>query len=176
VTPRELEEYRALRATIRERGTQRVWIFLIGLLGWAALAITTAALATLPVATLLPLLVLASVFQAVFSVHTVVERVGRYIQVYFEEDQAGWEQTAMAFGRVFPTHGPDPLFAPTFIGATLLNFIPVLLAEPAPIEIGVVGAAHLAFLVRIVLARRAAGRQRAIDLQRYQQIKTGNRR
>jgi len=29
MTPRELEEYRALRHTIRERGTARVWIFVI---------------------------------------------------------------------------------------------------------------------------------------------------
>ena len=31
MTPRELEEYRALRETIRERGTARVWIFVVGL-------------------------------------------------------------------------------------------------------------------------------------------------
>ena len=30
MTARELEEYRALRATIRERGTARVWIFVVG--------------------------------------------------------------------------------------------------------------------------------------------------
>ncbi len=175
MTPREVEEYTALRATIRERGTQRVWLFLIGLLGWAAVAIATAALATMPVATLLPLLTLAGAFQAVFSVHTAVERIGRYVQVFLEEGHTGWEHAAMAFGQAFPTHGPDPLFAPVFAAATLLNFIPVLVAEPAQIELGVVGAAHLAFLVRVVLARRGASRQRASDLKRFQQLKAGDR-
>src|SRR5437867_12947540 len=54
MTPRELEEYRALRATIRERGTARIWIFVVGLLGWAGLVTATAALAALLVAPLLP--------------------------------------------------------------------------------------------------------------------------
>ena len=85
MTPRELEEYTALRETIRERGTARVWIFVAGLVAWAALVIATAALAALPVATLLPLLILAGTFEAVFSLHAGVERVGRYIQVFFEE-------------------------------------------------------------------------------------------
>ena len=51
MTPRELEEYRALRATIRERGTARVWILIVGLLGWAGLVTAKAALAALPTAT-----------------------------------------------------------------------------------------------------------------------------
>src|SRR5207253_4116872 len=98
MTLRELEEYRALRETIRERGTARVWVFLAGLVAWGALTIATAALAALPIATLLPLLVLAAAFEAVFSLHLGVERIGRYLQVFFEED-AGWEHRAMAIGR-----------------------------------------------------------------------------
>ena len=35
ITPRELEEYRALRATIAARGTARIWIFVAGLIAWA---------------------------------------------------------------------------------------------------------------------------------------------
>ena len=45
MTTRELEEYRTLRDTIRERGTARVWVFLAGLVAWGALTIATAALA-----------------------------------------------------------------------------------------------------------------------------------
>src|SRR6476646_471700 len=109
MTPREQEEYRALRATIRERGTARVWIFVAGLIGWAALVIATASLAALPIATLLPLLVLGAVFESMFSLHTGVERIGRYLQVFFEDralgaeavgtarSEGGWEHTAMAF-------------------------------------------------------------------------------
>lgn len=170
MTPRELEEYRALRATIRERGSTRVWVFVAGLFGWSALALATAALATLPVATLLPLLVLAGVFEAVNSLHIGVERVGRYLQVFFEEE-TGWEHTAMAFGRSFPHSGPDPLFSVVFVGGIVLNFIPVLLAEPTTIEIVVVGGVHLAVLAWIFATRRASGHQRAIDLARFQRLK-----
>jgi len=78
MTPRELEEYRALRDTIRERGTTRAWLLLATFVAWAALAIATASLAALPVATLLPLLVLAVGFETGFALHTGVERIARY--------------------------------------------------------------------------------------------------
>src|SRR6266852_6767987 len=112
MTPRDLEEYTALRETIRERGTTRVWMVLAGLTAWAGLTIATAALATLPVATLLPLLILATAFEVVLSLHTGVERIGRYIQVFFEEeeeDSRGWEHVAMAYGGAFGGGG-DPMF------------------------------------------------------------------
>jgi hypothetical protein len=172
MTPRELDEYRALRDTIRERGTARVWIFQAGLAAWGALVIATAALAALPVATLLPLLLLAATFEAVFSLHVGVERVGRYIQVFFEEE-SGWEHAAMAFGRPVRGTRVDPLFATIFLIATILNFVPVLIAEPVATEVVVIGAAHLFLIARILLARRAAGRQRATDLERFQKLKTG---
>ena len=35
MTPREVQEYTALRATIRERGTARIWVFLALLVAWA---------------------------------------------------------------------------------------------------------------------------------------------
>jgi len=169
MTERDAEEYRALRATIRERGTTRIWVFIAGLLGWAGLAVATAALAALPVATLLPLLVLAAVFEAVFALHTGVERIGRYIQVYFEQG-TGWEHTAMAYGRAV-RGGTDPLFTLIFVCATILNFVPVLIAEPVPIEVIVTGFAHTLFIVRIAIARRDARRQRANDLAQFEKLK-----
>src|SRR5439155_21852130 len=102
MTTREIEEYRALRATIRERGTARAWIVVIGFGIWGGLVMATVSIASLPEATLLPLLALAAVFEAVFALHTGVERVGRYIQVFYEgetSDSLNWEKTAMAFGR-----------------------------------------------------------------------------
>jgi hypothetical protein len=165
MTGRDAEEYRALRATIRERGTTRLWLFVVGLAVWAGLVIATAALAALPVATLLPLLFLAAVYEAVLALHTGVERVGRYIQVFLEDDD-GWEQIAMAYGRAFGG-GTDPLFTLVFAGATILNFVPALLAEPVPIEVLVIGFAH----VRLAIARREAGRQRAIDFERFEKLK-----
>jgi len=96
VTPREQEEYSALRATIRERGTARPWLAFAGLAVWAALVVVTTALSMPPVGAIVPLAVLAAAFEGVFALHIGVERIGRYLQV-FHEDR--WEQTAMAFGR-----------------------------------------------------------------------------
>jgi hypothetical protein len=178
MTPRELEEYRALRATIRERGTTRIWVFLVGILAWAALTVATAALAGVPVAALVPLAVLVATFEAIFALHTGVERIGRYIQVFFEtEDESRdgannkWEHTAMAFGRGVSGSAADPLFAAIFAIATLLNFIPVLLAEPVAVEVATIGAAHFAFLARIGLALRASKRQRAFELARFKELR-----
>jgi len=172
MTPAEQEEYRSLRATIRERGTARIWVFVVGIIGWAALLTATAALAALPVATLLPLLVLVAVFEAVFSLHVGVERIGRYVQVFLENDN-GWEHAAMAFGQPLRGTRVDPLFSACFLIATLLNFVPVLLAEPVPIELWVVGAAHLIVAIRVVIARRSAAQQRAADLKRFVELKAG---
>ncbi len=173
MNPREIEEYRALRDTIRERSTTRVWIALVGLTAWAALTVTSGALAELPIATLLPLLVLALTFEIVFALHTGVERVGRYLQVFFEDEAAdrGWEHQAMAFGRQFPGSGPDPLFSTCFWAAVVLNLIPAAIARPAAIEWAVVGAGHAIVAARILVARRRAGGQRALDQDRFKRLK-----
>jgi hypothetical protein len=76
----------------------------------------------------------------------------------------------MAYGRAHPKSGPDPLFSPYFLLGAVLNFVPVLLAEPVRLEVSVVGAVHLIFMARVVAARLSAGRQRAIDLERFQRI------
>ena len=176
MTPRDVEEYKALRHTIRERGTARVWVVLVGLIAWAGLAIATASLAALPVATLLPLLELTAAFEVVLALHTGVERIGRYIQVFFEEEESrGWEHTAMTYGQTFGG-GSDPLFANLYRIAAILNFIPALYANPLPIEWGVVGTVHLLFIVRILIAQRQANRQRSVDLERFRTIKTNFQR
>lgn len=174
---RETEEYRALRATIRERGTARVWLFVVGLGIWAASVITVASLASLPVATLLPLLLLAGVFEGVFSLHTGVERIGRYLQVFYENDgDARWEHAAMGFGTFSKSHSTDPLFAVPFLLATLINFMPAILAGALPLEWSVVGTVHLLFLARIFIARRQARRQRVLDLSAFESLRTSTPR
>jgi len=174
MTSRELEEYRALRDTIRERGTARHWLVVVGFGLWGALTLAIVVLAAPPVATMLPLLVLAVVFEAIFAIHTGVERVGRYLQVYFEapEETARWENVAMAYGRAFAGGGIDALFAPMFWVAALLNFIPAMFSGPMAIDWAVVGAVHALFVVRVWSARMQAGRQRAIDLERYTKLKS----
>src|SRR6185295_7706581 len=107
----------------------------------------------LPEATLLPLLTLAGVFEAVFALHTGVKRVGRYIQVFYEgetPDASNWEYTAMAFGRAFSGSASDPLFGRFFWIATVLNFVPAILAGAVPIEWMAIGAAHAVFIARVV--------------------------
>jgi hypothetical protein len=175
MTPRELEEFRELRATVRERGTARIWVFLGGMIGWGALTIATASLAALPIATFLPLLILATTFEAVFSLHVTVERIGRYIQVFLEDDESrrGWEHVAMAVGPPLKGTGADPLFTVYFLIATILNTVPALLAQPVPLEVGVVLGAHLIVAVRILVARGVASRQRAADLKRFKDLKSG---
>ena len=151
-----------------------MWVVLAGLAAWASLTVATTALAELPFAALLPLLVLAATFEIAYAVHTGVERIGRYIQVFFEDEQAGrgWESQAMAYGRLFRGRGSDPLFALYFSSAAILNFVPVVIAGPVAIEWGFVGVIHLLFVFRVLVARREAGLQRALDLERFQQLKS----
>jgi hypothetical protein len=177
MTSREIEEYRALRDTIRERSTTRLWIALAGVGGWAVLMLVTAAFVDLPVAMLVPLVILSLTFELVFGIHTAVERVGRYIQVFFEDParDRGWESHAMEYGRRFPGGGTDPLFCGVFWSATFLNLLPaaIVTPSPGPLEWTVVGAAHLAFAGRVLMARRRAATQRAVDLERFSQLKGG---
>jgi hypothetical protein len=173
MTERELEEYKALRATIRQRGSVRTCVFVAGLIAWAVVAsgATIALAATFvafPLITVLPLLLLAGTFEAVFALHVGVERIGRYLQVFYDDR---WEETAMAFGAPLAGTGSDPLFAVFFGLATIINLVPVLLVEPVPVELAAVGGAHALFLIRLVVARQVAGRQRAADRDRFRTLK-----
>src|SRR4051812_25093793 len=181
LTPREQVEYTELRATIRERGTARVCIFAAGLGVWGALAVATAALASTPLATLLPLLVLAAVFEAVFALHVGVERVGRYLQAFYEtaDTRSGpaapvtrsWEHAAMRFGRPSGAVGADALFTIIFVLAAVFNVAPALLLEPTRAEQVFVGGAHALFVVRLLAARAGARTQRAVDLARFRELR-----
>jgi hypothetical protein len=170
MTENDQQEYTALRSTIRERGTTRVWIFVIGIVAWAPVLVATAGLAAPPAGMLVPLLVLASAFEAVFALHIGVERIGRYLQVFYEED-ARWETVAMTFGRPSGTPTTDALFSVPFALAAAINIVPGLLSGPTREELIFVAGAHALFLLRIVVARAAAGRQRAIDLERFKAMK-----
>ena len=179
LTPREQVEYTELRATIRQRGTARICIFAAGLAAWGALTVATAALASTPLATLLPLLVLAAIFEAVFALHIGVERVGRYLQVFYEMPDGmaepaaarAWEHAAMNFGRPRGAVGADALFTIVFLLAAAFNLAPALLVEPTRAEQLFVGGAHALFIVRLLAARAGARNQRAIDLERFRELR-----
>jgi len=164
----EQNQYRALRDTIRERGTARLWIFVIGISIWAALTVATAALIAPPVATLVPLLALAATFEAVYALHVGIERIGRYLEVFFDDS---WEKAAMMFGRRPRAARIDPLFAIVFAIAALFNLVPLLIAQPTAPELIFVGGAHALFGVRVVFAKLTVSKQREIDQQRFREIR-----
>jgi len=173
-------EYAVLRRTIAARGTVRVALVPLVVLGWAALLATGA-----PLGGLLTLLVLAAGFEAVHALHVGVERIGRYLQVYYEDRPDGpqWESTAMTVGPALPGGGTDPLFTVIFAGAVLLDLAALfpgpalLLAGPriAGISAGLATLvsvlAHVGVLVRILRARQAAARQRAVELESYRALR-----
>ncbi|MBA2259588.1 MAG: hypothetical protein H0W18_11880 [Acidobacteria bacterium] len=169
MSERQATEYAALRETIRQRGTARMALVPLIFIGWAATAIATAAIITVAISTLVPLLVLVAGFETVFALHINVERIGRYLQVFHEGDD-GWEQVAMTFGQRFRGAGPDPLFAQLFVFGISLNFLPVALGGELP-EILVLAAVHLFAVFRIRMAHAASRKQRADDLQRFQTIR-----
>jgi hypothetical protein len=157
-----------MRATIRERGTARMVLIPFIFIGWAGTAVATAAVITVAMSTLVPLLVLVAGFEAVFALHLNVERIGRYLQVFHEQDD-GWERVAMRFGQQFPGSGPDPLFSRHFLLATSVNFLPAALGGAVP-ELVIIAILHLIFINRVRLARAFAATQRVKDLERFQAL------
>jgi len=170
-------EYAVLRQTIAARGTARMVLFPVTMLAWAALALVVLTFGDAPVASLYPLAVLVAGFEAIHALHVGVERIGRYLQVYYENAETGprWETTAMKVGPALPGGGIDPLFTLVFASATFINAIPALaLQQPRPTltETGVIGVLHVAVVIRIVRARGAAARQRAVELESFEAIRS----
>ena len=165
-------EYQALRDTIRERGTVRLCAVLMGLAAWGALAIALLITELQGAITLVPFVVLIATFEINFFIHTGVERIGRYLQVFHEERDAttGWETIAMNYGAKFPG-GLDPLFSMIFALAAALNFLSSLaVAERRPGWIALSLIGHIAFAYRIVRARKLSAAQRALDLERFRSL------
>jgi hypothetical protein len=167
VTARAQREYSALRATIRERGTARVCLFVFGLAVWSSLALAVLALALPPVATVIPLVCLAADFEAVLALHGAAERIGRYLLVFHQD---AWEQAAGTFGRPRGALVGDALFSTVFLLAAIINLIPMMVSSPVRAEWLIVGTAHAAFITRIARARAAAARQRQVDVARFEEL------
>ena len=172
-------EYGELRRTIAIRGTVRVAFIPLTFVWWAGLSLVLVLFSELPVAALFTLAVLAAGFEAVHALHVGVERIGRYLQVAYEEApldnsvtglQPAWETTAMKVGPALPGGGVDPLFTILFCSAAIVNLIPASLPVPTPIEMSLIGALHIAFIIRVLRARTAAAKQRAVELERYRAL------
>jgi hypothetical protein len=166
-------EYTVLRHTIASRGTVRITLLPVTLIGWSIVAGTLTVLGNNPAMSLFSLAVLAGGFEAIHAMHVGVERIGRYLQVFYEgsADVPRWETTAMSLGPALPGGGVDPLFTLVFAFSTVLNLLSASIPSPTRLELSVIGLMHGAFLVRLVRARWAASRQRAIDLESYRAVK-----
>jgi len=163
-------EFTVLRATIATRGTIRMALLPVIMLAWAALAIVVILFGDLPIAALPPLAILVGGFESINALHVGVERIGRYLQVFYEGHGEGpaWETTTMAAASRLRGGGVDPLFTVVFYAAAIVNMITALVPEPTPLETLIVGGLHAAFLARVTRARQVAGSQRARDLRAYQ--------
>ena len=171
-------EYLVLRKTIAQRGALRPILALCGIAAWAFVLVAVLALLPYPVASAIPLLVLAATFESIRPLHFGAERIGRYLQVFYEEsgepdralaDTPSWERVAMRFGHV-PGAGGHPLFVPVFFLATVANYVAVIIPNPAPVELGVMAVPHLAFLAWLVAAHQAMKTQRAIELAKLRDL------
>ncbi len=174
-------EYRVLRETIAARGSLRPILALAGLGLWALLLTAVLVWLPYPVAAIIPLLVLLATFEVIRPLHVGAERIGRYLQVFFEEDgqperpladAPSWERTAMRLSAI-PGTGGHPLFIPMFFLATIANTLPVLLAQPqaTPIELAALGIPHLALIVWLVNADRAMRSQRVTELEQFRALR-----
>lgn len=176
-------EYLVLRQTIAQRGALRPVLALAGFAIWAALLIVVLVWLPYPVAAAIPLLALLVTFEVIKPLHFGAERIGRYIQVFYEEagepgrplsQTPSWERVAMSFGAV-PGVGGHPLFVPLFLIATLLNFLAVFLPQPVPLEMGVMAVPHLAFIGWLIAADRTMRNQRTTELARLREMKNNQR-
>ena len=157
--PLGLEEYRALRATIRERGSLRFLVTSITFSAWAAVLTTLCAVTVVPTFVLVPLVLLVAGFELNLAIHVGVERVGRYLQVKYERDPqsaAGWEHAVMKLQ--VPRGGVDALFLVLFLSALALTFVVALWLAAAVTEVGEIGAIRAETLVVAVLHAIVAAR------------------
>lgn len=171
-------EFSVLRKTIRTRGSLRPVVLLGGISTWAAALIAVLAWIPSPVASAVPLVVLLATLEAMRALHLGVERIGRYVQVFFEEDRGGaapsgapaWEHTAMQFGPSLPGAGGHPYFMAVLFVATAVNFLAVIFPGPLPVELATLAIPHLAFIVWLIYCDRGMRKQRAAELARFREL------
>lgn len=175
-------EYQALRATIAARGHLRVGLFVGSLIAWAALLLAVLVWIPSPLVAAVPLLVLVGAFEAIRSLHFGVERIGRYLQVFFEEPLGregeplrppAWERAIVRVGGRLPGAAGHPLFIPIFAAATLLNLLAVVLPQPTTAEWIPLAAVHAAFAAWMLHVDRGVRAQRAHDESRFRAAEKG---
>lgn len=170
-------EFSVLRETIALRGTVRMALVPVTCLGWAVLTLVLFLHGGPAVASIVSLAVLVAGFEAVHALHVGAERIGRYLQVYYETGPDGprWETAVTTVGPALPGGGIDPLFSVVFVATTIVNMIPALIPFPTPIELGVISVLHAGFIFRVVRARLAATKQRAVELESFKAMQSRER-
>ena len=178
-------EYAALRDTIRTRGTTRMVLVVSGVASWAITLTVILVWLPNPVAATIPLLILVTTYEANRVLHLGVERIGRYVQVFYEEGGAemsarsitppAWERAAMILGPSVPGAGGHPLFLPVFLLATMINALAVVLPGPLAVEFFVFILPHLGFIAWMLYAERGMRKQRVAELQRFRELRDAER-
>ena len=171
-------EFTVLRQTIATRGTVRMALLPVTVIGWAAITVALLHLGN-PIdralVWLIPLSVVIGGFEAIHALNVGVERIGRYLQVYYEGQSDGptWETTAMSMGPGLPGGGIDPLFSVVISALAGLNLVLAFPHLRTTTDYVVVLPVHAIFWIRVIRARGAAARQRAVDLETFRAIKSG---
>jgi hypothetical protein len=168
------DEYRALRHAIAQRGTARVLLQWAGIVAWAALLVAVLVWLPFPAAALVPLVALTAAFELARGLHLGVERIGRFLQVFHETDDAPhtrWEHVAMALGPQVPGAGGHPLALPLYTIATAVNGLAVALPRALPVEWAAIGGAHLAFITWMAVCDQRMRRQRQEELEALTRMK-----
>jgi hypothetical protein len=172
-----LQEYRSLRETIQTRGSLRVTLAAATVFVWAALSLWCWTSAAGFLVGLVPLVALWAGFEVVLSLHTGVERIGRYVQRMFESGAPmppAWEHVAVAMGpHWLSPKGLDPLFTNVFLVAAFLNFIQAGAGSDS-MQLTLASVLHLVMILRILLARRFASIQRKADIVALESVISSN--
>jgi hypothetical protein len=183
-------EFSVLRDTVKSRASARPLVCLAGLSVWAATVLAVLIWLPNPIAAVVPLMVLVTSFEVIRSLHLGVERIGRYLQVFFEEGDLpplalsermserveglrppAWERSAMVFGPSVPGAGVHPFFLPIYLMATVVNLLPVALPGPIPLELVALSVPHAAFVIWMLYCDRGMRKQRTTELARYRALK-----
>ena len=176
---RAAQEYLALRQTVQARGTARPWVCLTGFFAWAVCLLVVVIWLPNPLAAVVPLLLLVVTFEVIRSLHLAVERIGRYLQVFYEESSGAdvafapptWERIAMVLGPNIPGAGVHPFFLPLFLMATVINFMAVILPGPVALEMATLTVPHAAFIIWLLHCDRGMRKQRTTELARFRELK-----
>ena len=82
-------EFTVLRQTIAVRGTVRMALLPVTVIGWTSItvALLHGGLTLQPMLSLVSLSVLIGGFEAIHALNVGVERIGRYLQVYYEANR-----------------------------------------------------------------------------------------